>query len=1386
MTQKLQIKLPFLFNINQLITYFLILFMGLSSFAQNVNPFQLPASIPIPSWINKVDWNKPNVREIGKLIAEYKKSEEYMLSKKLNEQKNTNDYYKQEVEEPYETAFIRWEMKMRMEQAIEFDGKIKIDNEKLKQKLKDDLLKQSAQTKSASMSNGNWTSLGPIETFGSNNFGPADIQVNIYTFAIAPSNPNIIYCGTEPGGIFKTTDKGLTWHSVWDNIPAQQTQSIAIDYTNANIVYGKFGNNILKTTNGGISWNLLTGYTGGSGEKIIILEATGRIITIGTTDVFYSDDNGTTWLQSVGVSSCTQLYDIHNMAGNSDTIYVSGRTSSYTLKLFRSVDGGANFSDVTGLNAAIKNSGSRFGVSLNNKNIIYCVALGHDEPPKILKSTDAGFSWSVIVSSTSTDLGGSNTTVGLGMSNGQGYYDLDMMVDPNNINNVIVGTTSIYKSLDGGFNFSPLGGYAGGPINMHVDVQCMRAIGNEAFISSDGGFLYSSDFFSDNNNSDARINGITGSAYWGFGQGWQEDITTGGRYHNGNDAMFSDNYGFGNSLAMGGGESGTGHVFPGRERTVGHNDIGVSKIPTSLAGGIQYNVNQNVLWPETDYYYKFHGTFFFHPSYRDVFYIGRDSILWKSTNAGNSYAALKNFGANDKVWRFDMARSNTNVMYVLTENGIYKTIDAGINWIALSLPVNYSFYNADIAVNPENENEVYICMANASANEKIFKSTNGGNSWINYTGSVTAGKYISSILFQGGTDGGIYASTLDDTKVYYRDNTMADWIDYSTGIFLNHDISSPPIIFYRDNKLRLPGNRGIMETPLYSQGNPIAHAMSSLEFLGCEKDTVEFYDYSILNYSGATWQWTFPGASWISSTSVKNPKVLYANPGNYDVTLKVTDALGKISTKTFPNMIKFEASYCSTDTVIGKCLNLSSAFPNKDINIGTVNINSNTFSISTWVKPNGKQKSFSQIIGHYGCPGSPNYGIGYGITYANYAPNLELCYTDNQVIYFNDSGLQLDTNAWNNIVLTYSPTGVKLYLNGVAANLNNNTMPALDLSLTPFYLNPDLHHQGGAFNGLIDEVKIYNYTLSQNEVREKMHLIQNNPNLETGLVKYIQFNKLQENPYCVYDIIDGYKTLIVPNSITTSTAPVSTGTVFRNNSVNSGGLNSFPAAHVDMHLPATGTYPNGEMVAFHLRSNPDQNPDTRAIVPGYFIINNYGSNETFSSPDSLIFSSLKIPPSLYQASDFKLFKRNNFAFGPTWGNEIDSAASLVFIDTLNSVLKWSSLSGINSMSQFVVVNGSALSTSIKNTPLQNTSSVSLLYPNPTRENFYIEIDAIKSNTAQFNIYDIKGILVYSVSQNVQKGKNKIMVMLPKLAEGIYDVNISLINDVIINKKLTIL
>lgn len=70
-------------------------------------------------------------------------------------------------------------------------------------------------------------------------------------------------------------------------------------------------------------------------------------------------------------------------------------------------------------------------------------------------------------------------------------------------------------------------------------------------------------------------------------------------------------------------------------------------------------------------------------------------------------------------------------------------------------------------------------------------------------------------------------------------------------------------------------------------------------------------------------------------------------------------------------------------------------------------------------------------------------------------------------------------------MLTYSPSGVYIYLNGVKQLVRNGAMPAIDLSQTPFYINRDIHNQGGYYNGEIDEIKIYNYTLTETEVREK-------------------------------------------------------------------------------------------------------------------------------------------------------------------------------------------------------------------------------------------------------------------------------------------------------------
>ncbi|MFT7612761.1 MAG: PKD repeat protein [Parvicellaceae bacterium] len=65
------------------------------------------------------------------------------------------------------------------------------------------------------------------------------------------------------------------------------------------------------------------------------------------------------------------------------------------------------------------------------------------------------------------------------------------------------------------------------------------------------------------------------------------------------------------------------------------------------------------------------------------------------------------------------------------------------------------------------------------------------------------------------------------------------------------------------------------------------------EYEICSGDSIQFTDYSYNNVTG--WTWTFSGGSPASSTAA-NPKIEYATPGTYTVTLQVTDGSANVST----------------------------------------------------------------------------------------------------------------------------------------------------------------------------------------------------------------------------------------------------------------------------------------------------------------------------------------------------------------------------------------------------------------------------------------------------------------------------------------------------------
>ncbi|MCC7507537.1 MAG: T9SS type A sorting domain-containing protein, partial [Saprospiraceae bacterium] len=84
--------------------------------------------------------------------------------------------------------------------------------------------------------------------------------------------------------------------------------------------------------------------------------------------------------------------------------------------------------------------------------------------------------------------------------------------------------------------------------------------------------------------------------------------------------------------------------------------------------------------------------------------------------------------------------------------------------------------------------------------------------------------------------------------------------------------------------------------------DPVA-AFTVFETQGCAPMQAEFYDQSAGNPTA--WLWTFPGGTPYVST-LQNPVVTYPTPGNYPVSLTVTNANGETNSVTLQNIVTVE------------------------------------------------------------------------------------------------------------------------------------------------------------------------------------------------------------------------------------------------------------------------------------------------------------------------------------------------------------------------------------------------------------------------------------------------------------------------------------------------
>ncbi len=867
-----------------------------------------------------------------------------------------------------------------------------------------------------------------------------------------------------------------------------------------------------------------------------------------------------------------------------------------------------------------------------------------------------------------------------GDDGGQYYYDLALEVSDVDSNQVHAGAVNHWVSLDGGVNWTCPAKWSHSykPDYVHADIHDIHFYGNDWWIACDGGIFYSNDVGA---NFNRRQLGIAGTDFWGFGTGhWDgANVMVGGTYHNG--TLLKDNNTYTNGwLSCMGGDNIFGAVNYGINRIIYEDysrhklsgnrtsplvDLGIAKLPTS-----SYIIGEEA---EMEW----------HPANYNQFYIAYNNGIWRTTDGGLSFDSLYAWNGG-RVTSIEVARSNPDVIYAVHYPGwwdnkkLYKSTNAGTTWTDVT-PANSVFNNAnlsapfDIAVSSTNPDEIWLvrCQQSSGYNNldgyKVFKSVNGGTTWSNLTTTALNGEYPTNIIYHRGSNGGVYIGTR--RGVYYRNNAMSNWQLFNNG--LPARIHSTQLVTdYKNQRLINGTDQSAWAVDLYENVAPEAQISVDKFSSTCTRDTFYFVDHSALSDSNATWSWSFPGGN-PSTSTLHNPKVVYPNAGSYAVSLTVTDAFGN-SSQTINNMISVSAG-CLPDTLPGLALNLDG---NGDYaSIPALNLNSNSVTMSAWIKRSGNQPDYAGII--FSRSGSTIAGLSLRNTH-------ELRYHWNGGGYTFASGLIVPDNEWTHVALVITPSNATIYMNGRAAT--QTTALAIEEFDGTTMIGRDASG-GRYFKGLIDEVCIYNRAMTQNEIRDLMHLTRNNPHagtmpaVDNSLLAYYQFNEIVGN---ANDRVGSRHAALAGNATrVTSTGPFAGGLSYRTSVTGAG---SISGAGLSLTFPSGGPYPNGEIVISRLHALPDHNPACHSWDPKkYWVINNYGSNANFAMLTAADFNGFSVPATnAVPANSYKLWKRNFNAEGNSWGNSMATSTSA----TAGSAgdVRFSTFNGITNFGQFFLTN----------------------------------------------------------------------------------------------------
>ena len=626
-----------------------------------------------------------------------------------------------------------------------------------------------------------------------------------------PGDPNVYYFGGVAGGVWKTTNAGLTWVALFDKEPVASIGSIAVASSDPNVIYVgtgeacirgniSFGNGVYKSVDAGKTWTHLglddTRHIG----KVIVDPHNADIVFVAALGhaygsnadrgVFRSIDGGKTWQKVLYKDDKTGAIDITFDPTNSHILYAAlwqVHRTPWSLEsggpgsgLFKSIDGGTTWKRLEG-HGLPEGIMGRIGVTVGaDPNRVYALIEAKDGG--LYRSDDAGETWQLVNEDH--------------RFRQRAWYFTHIFADPKNVDTLYILNTGLFRSTDAGKSFTLLPAPHGDHHGLWIDPRNPNRIINSndggATISVDGGKTWT---HQDNQPTAQFYHVATDTRFPYYVYGAQQDNTTVAIASRTDHQVIERE----DWYDVGGGES--GYIVPDpRDPDIAYAGDNWGMITRwDKRTGQAHDIT---VWPvnpsgygdgELEHRFQWTAPIFISPHDPNVLYQGGER-LFKTADGGMSWTPISpDLTRNDKSKQVasggPITKDNTSVEYydtifsiaespvqkgviwVGSDDGlVHLTLDGGINWSDVTpkgMP-EWSLVSL-IEPSPYDAGAAYLAIDGHKLDDYrpyIYKTTDHGKSWTKLVNGIPENAYVHAVredpkrkgLLFAGTETGIFVS----------------------------------------------------------------------------------------------------------------------------------------------------------------------------------------------------------------------------------------------------------------------------------------------------------------------------------------------------------------------------------------------------------------------------------------------------------------------------------------------------------------------------------------------------------------------------------------------------------------------------------------------------